>query len=275
MPDNVRIVGDGNFGSTAYWTAALASNQDLRINKGAEDFNAGLNHAGKDFLSLWVAEGYGDESTQFGTPSSPLECNINQSGAGVFDFAGRCANFYARGGSGTARWATVQWRPRNNQARFLPAAVDFTTCRLVRGVALLPDTVTIGSGGLWVYDGAHTVEPHASNAPDIVALGGTLNLRRDFASLKVQGRARVVIELDPGVTGGTVDIESADAQVVLIRGDLGAVSVRAGTLDKSRLAAAAACSSQTWHPTSTEIRERGAELLTGTRTNIAGGPRVV
>lgn len=275
MPTNFRAIGNGDFGSSTYWTAPLATDDDVRVQEGLEDFNAGLNQAGLDFLSVNFEEGYGDDSTTVGLPAAPLRCDINRSGAGTFDFAARCQAFYCRGGTSSALWANVNWRPRNPSANFLPQDMTMTLARLQNGSALIPDSVIVGAGGLFVYGGSHVLEHHASNVPDITVMGGALHLKRDWTSLRVKGTGRVTIELNPGVTGGTIEIDSSSAEVVIVQGNVGVVTVWSGRLDKTRLRRAATCTSQTWHPTAIEIKERGGALLTGTRTNIPPGPTQV
>lgn len=277
MATRYRLKGSTDFMASAYWGGASpASNDDLRIGEGADGFDTNTSQPSIDLKSIWFDKRFGDPSTRIGITGGPLTFDVNQTGTGVFKFQGRCAELGYAFGAGAA-CATMEWSPQNDTAKLLAGGTGtFTELLLQRGQSTIGSGAAITTGV--IEGGYHVIAAHASNTPALTVSGGVLVLRRDWSSLKVCGTGQVIVELDAGVTGGTIEIAGdPNACGVMIRqGDTGAITGISGVLDETELQRAATVANATFYSRLTRLRRNGAAEIAFTSgpTNKGLGPVV-
>lgn len=276
MATKIRYPGSKDWTNTTYWSggAVPANGDDVRVTKGADGFDTNLNNPTKDYLSLWFDRGYGDQSTKVGTSASPFEADIDRTNTGVFKFAGQCAEFNIKAGSGTGVINQLEWFPLNDNATLKTGAATTALLILQSGRSVIGSAHVVTS--MVVEGGSHVLQTHASNTPAIVCTGGTLTVQRDWSSLTVSGKAVVIIELDSAFTGGTITVHGKDARIIWRFGNTGNCVFYAGVMDLSELSLDSTRGTLGMYGAATEIKERGSARLTGgTRTDYGRGPTVM
>lgn len=273
-----RLKGSTDFNASAYWGGSTpATADDLRIIDGADGFDTNTNQAAKDFASVWFDKRFGDPSTRIGVSGGPLTFDCDRTNTGVFKFQGQCAELGLAPGSGTSKFHRLEWSPLNATAKLLlQGSGTVTTLLLQRGQSVVNGGIAAPT--IVVEGGRHIIAAHTAgtDVPNIVVAGGEVVLRRDWTSLKVIGSGVVYIELDAGVTGGTVEIGTDPDRggVVLRQGDLGVITGYSGVLDESELQRAATAANANFYSRLTRLRRNGAAELAFTSgpTNFGLGP---
>ena len=276
MP-NYRKAGSSDFGATGYWDSALADNQDLRIDSGADDFTSGTNRDGDDFLSVHFERSFGSPSQVSGTSTDPLRFDCNQTGTGTVRLAHNGAEVNIRGGAGGTH-NDVEILPGNPSMRVNYGQTTINKLLIEGGnVVVGADCVMPASNDTVIFGGSHRILAHTggTNVPTIHVYGGQVLLQRDFTALHIYNNAIVTLDLAAGVTGGNIFLRAmpGSGSLVHIKGDVATVHGFSGVYNRSRLSRAAAGTALNRYPLLTEIVERGPARVTFTNTYTFGsGP---
>jgi hypothetical protein len=280
MPTNLRLPGSSDFSDSAYWAVsgtptALASNQDLIVNRGADSFTSGLDQSAKDFKSVTFERTYTGAS--IGAAGSPLKFDCDQSGSGVVRVLCPSQLVHLAGGT-TAVHASTVIAPGNAMTRVRISSVTQTSLLIEGGQVEIADSVTMpASNAVRIFGGKHSIAKHAggSNTPTIFVYSGTVVLQRDFTALYIFGDATVYLDLAEGETGGDVYLRGHPqaARLIHVSGNLGTLYGECGVYDKSRLTRAATCSATHQYAGCTEIASptRTADVNHGTTTVFGSG----
>jgi hypothetical protein len=271
-----RLRGSNDLSAIAYYsTGALPSAGDtLVFDDGADSLTSGMSALSAiNLAAVKFEQSFGDGTNTVGTAGAPLTMILDSAGARKLQFASRAGSLVLAAATAATKIDILELFPANAACRISLATATYETRLLVdTGVVSISDTVTV-AGTLIVMGGSVVLEKHASNVPAIEVYGGTLELRRDFSSLKVAGGV-VSMTLESGVTGGTVALDGGRFRH--LAGDLGAVTAKGGIFDAGELNRDATIASMARYSASTYVAPKGAARVAFTAgpTDFGRGPRL-
>lgn len=227
MTTSSRIAGSSDWTNNSYWTANIATGNDVRVEEGGDNLSSNLTTA-HDYTSLYFGQGY---TGDVGSDGTSLVCNVDQTGTGVMDYHGSGDKFYHSCTSSSGVVNQLTFAPANGRTVGVFSAGVYTTVYACGGTMIFKGAANPVS--LYLLGATVVLEYHASNTPTLLdAATGYLTIQRDFTALKVAGNGKVVFQAK-GITGGTVEINGGEFE--WLDGSLGAITHRAGRWKYDRL----------------------------------------
>lgn len=206
---------------------AVASNDNIYVNRGDQQYNAGLALGAVDAARLEFGAECGSDFVQ------PLVIVVDQSGAGKILCQSRSRRLQLAAGSATAihNFLLVDMA-RGGQVWHTSARSKQSVVRA--GTYLVYDSVDLDK--LRVAGGSATILPSSANptVDEVVVSGGECTLQRDVTDALVQGAGVLTID-DPSVTPSTLTLRGGVCRLRSVGATIGTLTLHAGTLDLSGL----------------------------------------
>lgn len=228
MTTSNRLAGSSDWTNNSYWSANIATGNDVRVEEGGDALTANLTTA-HDYTTLYFGQGYvGD----VGSDGNALICNVDQTSTGIMDYHGSGNKFYHSCTSSSGVVNQLTYAPSNGRTVGIFTQGIYTTVYACGGSMVFKGSAN--PVNLYLLGANVTLEYHASNTPTLLdAANGVLTVQRDFTALKIAGKGRVTFQAK-GITGGTVEINGGKFE--WLDGNLGAITHRSGTWKYDMLA---------------------------------------
>lgn len=229
MAEQVHVVGAVDWGLNISWrtltygTGTIPADGDtVRFTDGTDAVTGTMNQSGIDLAFMYEGPGF---SGRVGTESGPLQIDVNNSSAGIWD----------KGGPGT--WHITPgtiWTAnlRAGASTYYGGTVDIVN--VFGGIHRFTDGCDLNGNPVTVKGGQVTIDYKGSDTPNVTIHGGLAYIYRATGTLTVRA-GRAIVMVDRAATGATTVVVEGTGMLDWRAGNIGTLTGTSGVIDFSKI----------------------------------------
>mgnify|MGYP007005601190 CR=1 FL=1 len=272
MATRNRLPGSSDLMAAAYWGgSAPVSGDTAKVENCGDTFSSNLLNPTVDLAALFVSKtsraNFGDRSA-----GTYIQFDVDRTATGILTNYGSGDYFGLAAGSGTATINRLINNPANLRQLMVVNSGAITTLEQAAGFLRLGSAVTGTTAE--IMGGDVVSEYHATNAIATINMyaGQFLN-SKDWTTLNLYGGTFIWDDQYNGLTGGVVNILGPSARFVWRNGNVGNLTLAAGTWDMSQIRKAGlSAGAVVTYANAKEIKAPASDLVpTESSRNYKGG----